>query len=88
MNKKRQRLGAHSGLIIQYCIFMLYFLELTQLLMEETNKYYQQYFETLDEGWSPLPDMSIQETSFFLAMLMQMRHDQKETLKSYWNTTK
>jgi hypothetical protein len=30
-------------------IIMLFFLEIIELLVEETNKYYQQYLDTLDK---------------------------------------
>jgi hypothetical protein len=30
-------------------IFMLFFLEIIQLLIEETNRYYYQYLDTLDK---------------------------------------
>jgi hypothetical protein len=43
---------------------MLFFLEIIQLMVDETNKYYLKYFHTLDEGWSPLPDATIQEIYF------------------------
>jgi hypothetical protein len=36
--------------------FMLFFFEIIQLLMEETTRYYHQYLDTLDEGWSPLSE--------------------------------
>ena len=29
--------------------------------MEETNRFYHQYLDTLDERCSPLPDMTVQE---------------------------
>jgi len=36
----------------------------------------------LDEGWSPLPDVTIQE----MLLKVQMEHDQKGMLKAYWST--
>jgi hypothetical protein len=47
-------------------LFMLYFLANMQLLVEETNKYYHQHSDTLDEGRIPLPDMTILEMYFFM----------------------
>jgi hypothetical protein len=41
-------------------VFMLSFIEIIPLLVEETNRYYHQYLDTL-EGRSPLPDVTIQE---------------------------
>ena len=39
-------------------ILMLFFFEIIQLLVEETNRYYHQYLDTLDEWWSSLPDVN------------------------------
>jgi hypothetical protein len=47
-------------------VFMLFFLEIMQLLVEETNRYYHQYLETVVEGCSPLPDVTIPEMHLFL----------------------
>jgi hypothetical protein len=52
----------------------------------ETNRYYHQYLDTLKEGWSPLPDGPVQEMYLFLAIILQMGHDIKDTLKVYWST--
>jgi hypothetical protein len=41
---------------------------------------------TLDEGWSPLPDMTVQKMCLFLAIIVQMVHDQRDTLKDCWLT--
>jgi hypothetical protein len=60
---------------------MLFFLEIIHLLVEETNRYYWIYFDTLDKGWSPLPDVAIQEMYSFLAIIVQMGHDQKDMIK-------
>jgi hypothetical protein len=43
---------------------MLCFLANMQLLVEEANKYYHQYSDTLDEEHIPLPDMTILEVCF------------------------
>jgi hypothetical protein len=61
------------------------FLEIVQLLVEETNSYYHQYMDTLDKGRSPLPDVAVQEMHLFLAITVQMRHDQMDILKDYWS---
>jgi hypothetical protein len=42
-------------------IFILFSFEFVQLLVEESNRYYNQYLGTIDEGCSPLPDMTILE---------------------------
>jgi hypothetical protein len=51
-------------------VFMLYFLEIIYLLVEETNKYYQQYFDIPDRGQSPLPHVTIQKICSFLAIIV------------------
>jgi hypothetical protein len=41
---------------------------------------------TLDDGQSPLPNVTIQEMCLYLDITVQMRHNQKDTLKGYWST--
>jgi hypothetical protein len=67
-------------------IFMLYFLEIIQLLLEPTNRYYWQYLETLNKRQFPLLCMILQEMFLFLAITLQLEHDQRDTLKLYWTT--
>jgi len=55
-------------------ILMLFFFEIIQLLVEETNRYYHQYLGTLDKEWSPLTDVTVQEMCFFVAIIVQMGH--------------
>jgi hypothetical protein len=57
-------------------MFMLFFLETMQLLVEETNRYYHQYLDALYEGCSSLPDVTIKEMYLFLSIIVQMGHDQ------------
>jgi hypothetical protein len=49
-------------------------LHLLSLLVEETNRYYQQYLVVLDDGPSPLPDVTESEMFLFLVIIVQMRH--------------
>jgi hypothetical protein len=42
-------------------IFMLFFVDIIQLLVVETNRYYHQYLDSPDEGQSPLPDVTLKE---------------------------
>lgn len=51
-------------------------------LVEETNRYCHQHLETQDEGQSPLPDRIVQEKHLFLAIILQMGHNQ-DTLEDY-----
>jgi hypothetical protein len=48
---------------------MLFFLEIIQLLVEETNRYHHEYLDTLDKGQSPLLDVTVQEICLFLAII-------------------
>jgi hypothetical protein len=48
-------------------VFMLFFHEIVQLLVEETNRYYRQYLENIAEGRSPLPDVIIPEMYLFVS---------------------
>jgi hypothetical protein len=57
-----------------------------QLLVEETNRYYHQYFDTIAEERSPLPDVTRPEMYLFVSIVLQMGHDQKDRLKDYWST--
>jgi hypothetical protein len=65
---------------------MLFFLEIIQLLVVETNRYYHQFLDTLVKGQFPLPDETLQEIYSFLDIILQMGHDLKGTLKAYWST--
>jgi hypothetical protein len=46
-------------------IFMLFFSEIMQLLVEKTYTYYHKYLDMLDIGHAPLPDMAIEEMYLF-----------------------
>jgi len=48
---------------------MHFFFEIIQLLVEETKRYYYNYFDTLVEGWSLLHDITLQEMCLFLAII-------------------
>jgi hypothetical protein len=50
-------------------IFMHFFFESIQLKVEETNRYYHRYLDTLDKGQSQLPDVTVQEMCLFWAFL-------------------
>jgi len=54
--------------------------------VEETNRHYHQYLDTLDKGRSKLPDVAVQEMCLFWAIIVQMGHDQRDTVKDYWST--
>jgi hypothetical protein len=86
--------GGPSGLIknetphinkdsLPLSVFMLFFYEIMQLLVEETNN---QYLKNIAEGRSPLPDAIIPEMYSFISTVLQMGHNQRDRLKDYWST--
>jgi hypothetical protein len=40
------------------CVFMLFFTGIIHLLVEETNRYYHQYLDSLEDAPSPFPDVT------------------------------
>jgi hypothetical protein len=56
-------------------VFSCCILHMLSLLVEKTNRYYHQYLDTLDDGPSPLTDVTESEMFLFLALIIQMRHD-------------
>ena len=66
-------------------IFLLYFAEIITLLVMETNKYYHDNLDRLDERPSPLPDMTEAKMLVFLALTIQMGHYIWDKLKDYWS---
>ena len=61
-------------------IFLLYFAEIITLLVVETNHYYYDYKDRLDDGPSPEPDISEAEMFVFLALTIQMGHGVRDKL--------
>jgi hypothetical protein len=84
---KRQNVTTHINKdLTPYSIFMLYFASVITLLVEETNIYYHQYLDTLDDGPSPLPDITVTEIFLFLVIIVQMGHDICDCLADFWLT--
>ena len=54
--------------------------------MVETNCYYQDYIDRLDDGPSPEPDVNEAKMFVFLALTMQMGHGVRDKLTDYWST--
>jgi hypothetical protein len=69
------------------CIFMLYFSEIIHLLVGETNQYCLQYLNKLEDGPSPLLDVTDSEMFLFLGIIGQMGHYIRDRVKDYWSTT-
>jgi len=70
----------------QLNVFLLYFAEIITLLVVETNHYYQDYIDRLDDGSSPEPDFTEAEIFVFLALTIQMGHGIRDKLTDYWST--
>ncbi|PNF17185.1 hypothetical protein B7P43_G06584 [Cryptotermes secundus] len=68
------------------CVFLLFFREIIHLLVEETNRYYHQYLDSLEDGPSPLPDITDSEMFLFLGVIIQMGHDIRDQIRDYWAT--
>jgi len=79
---KQRHLTSIKTLLLS--VFVHFFFGIIQLL-EETNRYYHYYCDTLDEGWSPLSDMTVQDMCLLLAIIEQMGHNQRDMLKDYWS---
>jgi len=65
-------------------VFLLYFAEIITLLVVETNRYYQDCIDRLDDGPSPEPDVTEAEMFVFLALTIQMGHGIRDKLTDYW----
>src|SRR5215510_12576011 len=66
-------------------VFLLYFAEIITLLVVETNRYYHDHLDRIDEGPSPLPDVTEAEMLVFLAITIQMGHCIRDRLTDYWS---
>ncbi|PNF22859.1 hypothetical protein B7P43_G16576, partial [Cryptotermes secundus] len=71
-----------------FCVFILYFAEIFHLLVEETNRYYQQHVDRRQDGPSPRPDVTESEMFLFLEIIIKMGHDIGERLTDYWPNLK
>ncbi|KAG8239259.1 hypothetical protein J437_LFUL010649 [Ladona fulva] len=66
-------------------VFLLFFEVIISLLVQETNRYYLHFLAKQDEGPSPQIDVTFSEMMTFLAIVIQMGHDIRDTLKDYWS---
>jgi hypothetical protein len=55
--------------------------------LEETNRYFHQFMAYQDAPGPSVqtPDVTIKETHKFLAIIVQIGHDQRDSLKDYWS---
>jgi hypothetical protein len=66
-------------------VLLLFFAEIITLLVVETNRYYHQYLDNIDEGLSPQHDVTEAEMFVFLAVTLQMGHTILDRLEDYWS---
>ncbi|PNF34306.1 hypothetical protein B7P43_G15809, partial [Cryptotermes secundus] len=70
-----------------FSIFILFFQQIFQILLQETERYFHQFMACQDAPGPSVqpPDITIEEIYNFLAIIIQMGHDQRDTLKDYWS---
>ena len=68
-------------------LFMLFFRQIFQLILEETNRYFHQYTASKNTASTSAqsPDVTIGEIYTFFAIIIQMGHDERGSLKDYWS---
>jgi len=66
-------------------VFLLYFAEIITLLVVETNRYYHDHLDRLDDGPSPQPDVTEAEMLVSLVITIQMGHCIRDKLTDYWS---
>ena len=64
-------------------VLMLFFTEIFQLLVEQSNLYYQLHLDRQARPSRRLPDIMT-----FTTLALQMGHDVKDTLHDYWSRLK
>jgi len=69
-------------------VLMLFFTEIFQLLVEQSNLYYQQHLDRQAGPSHWLPDITLPDIMTFTALALQMRHNMKDTLHDYWSRHK
>ena len=53
--------------------------------MVETNRYYHDHLDRLDQGPSPQPDVTEAEMLVFLAITLSMGHGTRYEMTEYWS---
>jgi hypothetical protein len=64
---------------------MLFSTEIFQLLVEQTNLYYQQHWDRQAGPSHQLPDVTLPDMMTFTALALQMRHYLKDMVRDYWS---
>ena len=63
---------------------MLFFTDIFQLLVEQTNVYHQQHLDGQAGPSRSLPDIMLPDMVTFIALALQMGHKLKDMLHDYW----
>jgi hypothetical protein len=68
-----------------FSIFILFFRQVFQIILTETNRYFHQYMSSRTTGSTSVqpPDITIEEMYTFLGIIIQMGHCQCHSLKDY-----
>jgi hypothetical protein len=68
-------------------IFILFFRQIFQIILDETNRYFHQYMASKNTGSTSAqpPDITIKEIYTFFALIILMGHDQHDSLKDCWS---
>jgi hypothetical protein len=68
-------------------IFILFFQQIFQILLEESNRYFRQFLATQNNPGPSVqpPDITMEDLYKFLAIIIQMGHDQRDSMKDYWS---
>src|SRR5215469_5043098 len=69
-----------------FSIFILFFRQVFQIILTETNRYFHQYMSSRPSRSTSAqpPDITIEEMYTFFGLLIQMGNDQRHSLKDYW----
>jgi hypothetical protein len=75
----------HINKDILLSVLMLFFTQIFQLLVEQTNLYYQQHLDRQSGRSRQLPDITLPDMMTSIALALQIGHDLKDTLHDYWS---
>jgi hypothetical protein len=67
-------------------VFLLYFAETITPLVVQTNRYYHDYTDRLDNGPSPEPVITEAEMFVFLSLATKMGHGIMDKMRDCWGT--
>ena len=70
-----------------FSIFILFFRQVFQFILTETNRYFPQYMSSRTTGSTSTqpPDTTTQEIYTFFGLMIQMGNDTRHSLKDYWS---